>query len=322
MDTYEKKEIMIYNNIKFLSLKSNDYFGDSALDSNTTRNATIIASEDCDVGYIETSLYYNNIGEEKIKIINKKIYFLIQNFFFKRINPRKFEKKFFGYFICNNYKKGDILYKENEMPLFVYFIEEGKVELSSSKNAIEIEKTIETLNKQRQNFDEFLKNERKNTDSKNENNKNIYDGEFLYDKIKNNCKDLIKHLKKREKNKLFILGRNEDLGIISYYFNYPYMTDCVVSSNTAKIYKINIKYLNEIIRDENKCLIDLNKRIKYKLLLFQERFFNINNTKLLIADKKETNIKNERIENENIIKKMIICIRTIFYINIIMKKME
>ena len=58
-DKYENKEVIIYDNIKFLSLETNDYFGDSALDAKTTRNATIIASEDTDVGYLETILYNN-----------------------------------------------------------------------------------------------------------------------------------------------------------------------------------------------------------------------------------------------------------------------
>ena len=304
MDSHKKKEIIIYNYIKFLSLETNDYFGDSALDNNTTRNETIIAKEDTDVGYIETNLYCNNIGVEKYKLINKKRYFLFHNFFFKKLNPKKFEQKFFGCFISNNYKKGDIIYKENEMPLFVYFIEEGKVELSSSKNIIEIEKTIEALNRKRKNLDKLIKIERQHTDNPNE-NKKLYEGEFLYDKIKNNCKDLLMHLKKKEPNKLFILGKNEDLGLISFYFNYPYITDCVVISNKAKIFKININDLNEILNYEKNCLIDSNKRIKYKLQLFQERFFNINNTKFLIADKIETNKTNkmnELLEQENMIK--------------------
>ena len=80
-------------------------------------------------------------------------------------------KIFLGGFISNNYKKGDIIYKENEMPLFVYFIEEGKVELSSSKNIIEIEKTIEALNRKRKNLDKLIKIERQHTDNPNENKK-------------------------------------------------------------------------------------------------------------------------------------------------------
>ena len=53
----------------FLSLETNDYFGDSALDSKTTRNATIIASEDTDVGYLEMGLYNSNLGEEDSPIL-------------------------------------------------------------------------------------------------------------------------------------------------------------------------------------------------------------------------------------------------------------
>ena len=303
-DKSTKNDIIIYDDVKFLSLETNDYFGDSALDCKTTRNATIIASDDTDVGYLEMNLYHTNIGEEKSKLIKKKINFLIKNFFFKRINPKKFEKKYFGYFISNNYKKGDIIYRENEKPLFVYFIEEGKVELSSSKNIFEMEKTIETLDKKRKNINKLIMVDTQKTDSDNEKSNDFIDEEeaFLYNKIKNNCKDLIKHINNNQKNKLFILSRNEDLGIISFYFDYPYITDCVVSSNKAKIFKINIKYLNEIMNYEQKCISDLNKRIKYKIQLFQERFFNINNTKLLIADKKETNKIKERIEYEKYIK--------------------
>ena len=45
-----QKEVYIYHDQKFLSLETNSHFGDSAMDANTTRNATIIASEDTDVG--------------------------------------------------------------------------------------------------------------------------------------------------------------------------------------------------------------------------------------------------------------------------------
>ena len=310
-DKYEKKDIIIYENVKFLSLETNDYFGDSALDSKTTRNATIIASEDTDVGYLEMNLYQSYIGEEKNKIIKKQINFLLQNFFFKKINPKKFQKKYFGYFICNNYKKGDILYKEDENPKYAFFIEEGRVELSSSKNILEMELTIEALNKKLKNINTIIKNRPESDDidnnEKDENNNEIIidngDDEFLYNKINNNYMDLFEQINKKENNKILFLKKNEDLGIISFYFDYPYITNCIVSSTKAKIFKIDIKYLSEIMSYEQNCLYDLNKRVQYRLTLFKERFFNLNNTKLLIADKKESFKLEEISKNENIIKK-------------------
>ena len=307
-DKYEKHEILVYNNIKFLSLEANDYFGDSAFDSKTTRNATIIASEDTDVGYLEMDLYNSYIGEEKRKLIKKQNIFLLKNFFFNKINPKKFEKQYLGHFINCNYIKGDILFKENENPKYAYFIEEGMVELSTTKNIIEMQMTIEILQNKLNKMKTIIKWNQKKVDTENEDNNNeknieIIDKELFYNKVNSNFLYLIEHINRKEKNKVFLLKKNEDLGIISFYFDCPYITTCVVASNKAKIFKIDTKYLGEIMSNEKKCLKDLNKRVKYRLQLFQERFFNINNTKLLIADKKENHKKEEIINRENCITK-------------------
>ena len=37
--------------------------------------------------------------------------------------------------------------------------------------------------------------------------------ELLYNNIKNDCSELIKYFKKKEKNKLLILKNNEDIGL-------------------------------------------------------------------------------------------------------------
>ena len=295
-DNKIKNEIIIYEQTKFLSLETNDYFGDSALDVKTTRNATIIASEDTDLGVLEMNSYIYNIGEEKSKLIKKKIKFLKKNFFFKKIDKTKFEKKYFGYFISTIYRKGDILFKENDKPLFAYFIEEGKVELSSKKNPIEMEATIEALSEKRK---DIINN---STTINKDNNIDDEKEDYTYTKLNSNFNDLIEYVNKKENNKILILKKNEDIGIISFYFKCPYITDCTVISNKAKIFKINSSYLTEILSNEPKCMSDLNKRVKNKLILIHERFFNINNTKLLIADKKENYKLEERIKELNDIK--------------------
>ena len=66
-----KKNVIIYENKKFLSLETNSHFGDSAMDGHTTSNATIVDSEDTDVGYFEMNLYHANISQEKIKLMHK-----------------------------------------------------------------------------------------------------------------------------------------------------------------------------------------------------------------------------------------------------------
>ena len=80
------KDVVIYKDEKFMSLETNSYFGDSAMDGHTTRNATIVASENTEVAYLEMSLYHSHIQQEKIKLIHKTVRFFLENFFFHRIN--------------------------------------------------------------------------------------------------------------------------------------------------------------------------------------------------------------------------------------------
>ena len=75
------KDVVIYQDQKFMSLETDSYFGDSAIDGHTTRNATIIASENTEVAYLEMSLYHSHIQQEKIKLIHKTVRFFLENFF-------------------------------------------------------------------------------------------------------------------------------------------------------------------------------------------------------------------------------------------------
>ena len=281
-DQFIQKEIILYDYTKFLELETKEYFGDSAMDINTYRNATTTTEEDTHVGYITNSLYYKNVVVEKLLIIEKKIEFLHSNYYFCKIHQKKFEKKYFGFFIYEQFKKGEIIFSENEFPKYVYFIEEGTLELYSSKNILQIEIVISNLEKRIQ---EII------------NKKNNYyfpdEDEFklAYNKINNDGIDLLNQINKSDKNKIFVVQKNEDLGILSFFFGFPYLTNCIVNSNNAKIYKIEFKYLTEIMLKEKDCYRDLQNRIERKLKLYHERFFNINNVKIVLADNKITKEK-------------------------------
>ena len=283
-DRLIQKEVYIYHDQKFLSLETYSHFGDSAMDANTTRNATIIASEDTDLGYIEMNLYHAHISQEKIKLTRKKLKFFLENFFFRRINELTFEKKYFSFFIINNYSKGDVIFHENEDAKFAYFIENGVVELSTSKNIVEMQMIIKLLQTKRKSIEKYFTYFHQDNQ------------EMLYNNIDNNFSDLLRYINRKEKNKIIMLKNSEDIGLISFFFDCPYITDCVVESKSAKIYKIDFKYLNQILSIEKSCIYGLIKRINYKLKLLQERFFNINNTKLIIADKEETIINKEKMD--------------------------
>ena len=291
IDVMTKKEITLYYYSSFLTLESNSHFGDSAMDSNTTRNATIAAAEDTHTAYISCHSYFKNVVVEKAAIIDKKVQFLNSNFIFGKINQKKFEKKYFGLFICNNYKKGDIIFEEGDNPENVYFIEEGDIELYSSKNIYELQKVIEYLEEKRI---KFLKS---NNDELSEEKDYL----FTYDKLHFEAYELRKDIIRKNKNTILVLNENEDLGLLSFYFGYPYFVTSMVRSATAKIYKIDNKYLSEMILKERVVYYELINRIEYKLALFHERFFNINNTKLLLADhQKLIDTKERKYNNQNI----------------------
>ena len=271
-ETQNQKEVILYYYSSFLTLDTKSHFGDSAMDSNTTRNATIAATEDIHTAYISCSSYFHNVVSEKAALIDKKVHFLNTNFIFGKINQKRFEQKYFGLFINKNYKKGDIIYHEGDLPLNVYFIEKGDVELYSSKNIFELQKVIEYLEKKRFKF--MKKND--NNDEKYEEKEQEYI--HTYDKINLNEYDLRKEIIKKEKNKIVLLKENEDLGLLSFYFGYPYLATSIVSSASAKIYQIDNKYLSEIILKEKICYFDLINRIESKLFLLHDRLFKINNT--------------------------------------------
>ena len=294
-DTNIQKEVVIYRYSSFLTLETKSHFGDSAMDSNTTRNATIAAKEDTHTAYISCSSYFRNVVVEKAAIMDKKVHFLNSNFIFSKIVQKKFEQKYFGLFICNNYKKGDIIYHEDDLPLNTYFIEQGDIELYTSKNIYELQNVIEYLEDKR--F-KFLGN--KNTHEEKSGDKKYF---FTYSKINVRENDISKEINEKKTNKIFLLRENEDLGILSFYFGYPYIATSIVCSATAKIYKIDNKYLSDLILKEKICYYDLIKRVKRKLSIFHERFFTINNTKLLMADhQKNMDNKGEKNNNQRYLK--------------------
>jgi hypothetical protein len=119
---------------------------------------------------------------------------------------------------------------------------------------------------------------------RNENQKD-YDF-FSYNQISSHKDDLLEYLNQKKKNKLGILNKNEDIGALSYFLGKEYLITCKVISNHAKVYKIDVDYLKEILHNEYDCKEEFIKRMKEKLQLLSQRIFEINNIKLIMIDGK------------------------------------
>ena len=266
VDHNEKKQVKIYKYISFMKLENNIFFGESAMGENEKRNATVKVVEDSNLGYLSASLYKSNFFAEKKLVIENKINFLHSRFFFKNIALKRFAKKYFNLFICDTYINGNIIFNESDPINYVYFIEEGLIELSSSKTILEIEIFLKGLENRITLNDETT--------------------HLNYKNISSNTDDLQEYLNKTQKNKILIVGKYEIIGLESFYYNIPYFTTARVTSNRAKVFKIDPKQLWQILNIEVDCIPELKNLVLNKTKILKKRFFGINDTRLTLIDEK------------------------------------
>ena len=277
-DKVNKKEVILFQYEPFLKIGKNKYFGEASFSGKGVRNGTARMVEDCYFGYLDIQLYNSNFYEEKKAIFEKKVNFLYTNFFFGKISLRKFENQFFNWFISEEYKNYDLVYKENSPCHFIYFIEEGVIELTSTRTILEIQVLLEKLEERRLSMKEK--------------------GQKLeYNILNNDWFDLDNHVNKDQINKVLILGKNNILGLESFYYQIPFLTNARVISPKAKIIKIDNEHLYQILIRSSECLHELETRVHNKIKILTNRFFSLNNVKLMLIDNKIT--LDEKLKYEN-----------------------
>ena len=268
-DKVNKKEVILFQYEPFLTIGKNSYFGEASFSGKGVRNGTARIVEDCFFGYLDIQLYNSNFYEEKKAIFEKKVDFLYKNFFFGKISLKKFENKFFNWFISGDYDNNAIIFKENSNSNFVYFIEEGTIELSSSRTILEIQMLLKNIEEKRLSMNEK--------------------GENLdYNILNNDWLDLEDHVNKNQINKILILGKNNLFGLESFYYQIPYLTNARVISPKAKIIKIDNEHLYQILIRSNECMHELESLVQNKIDILTNRFFSLNNVKLMLIDNKIT----------------------------------
>ena len=184
----------------------------------------------------------------------------------KNINLKRFSRKYFNLFVYEKYLNGTILFKENEPLNYVYFIEDGQVELTTTKTMLQI--------------DIFLRGLQEKFSLKGD--ENILN----YNALKARTKDLEDYLNKTQNIKILIAGKNECLGIEPFFYGIPYYATAKVSSQRAKIFKISIEQLWQILNIETDCFSSLKNLVLNKTTILLERLFSMNNTKLVLLDNK------------------------------------
>ena len=92
------------------------------------------------------------------------------------------------------------------------------------------------------------------------------------------------YLNKTQKSKILIVGRNETLGIESFFYGIPYFVTAKIVSQRAKIFKISVEQLSQILNIEKDCISSLRNLVLNKAKILQKRLFSMNNTKLILLD--------------------------------------
>ena len=280
-DKKNKKEVTVFEYESFLKMNKKEYFGDNAQIRKATRNATAKTKENCCLGYVNVELYSLNYYKEKKNIYDKKLNFIYSNFFFQKISLKKFDNRYFNFFISENYINNDYIYNENSSSNYIFFIEEGTVELTSTKSIIEIQMLLKGLK------------------DKDNNNNNIE--KYDYDKINSNWNEIKNYVIKKQMNKLLVLGKKNVLGLESFFYQIPYITNARVISPTAKLIKIDSEHLYQIIIRSNECFGDLKSKVHNTLTIITHRLFGINNNKLKRIDNfisLDNAMKLEKLETE------------------------
>jgi CRP-like cAMP-binding protein len=266
----ELREVTLYYNKIFLQKSEGEYFGEFSLEnSNNQRTATVIADIDTHLGYLETHVYKEYISIEQQKIINKEILFFLDNFFFQTIANKLFEKKYFPMFLLNECRRGETLFKEGEEVNYLYFIREGEVELILNKSVLEIHKLSKYMKEI-----SFQKDD---------------DSEYV---LQNEPKNYQKELNEKKKVKLFIYSWKEVLGMEEFYFGLNRLYQCKVVSDKAKIYKIAVNDLLNLLKAEKDCYKVIESKSLLKINTFLQRLIDVKNINFSMLDN-SINYKNK-----------------------------
>ena len=271
-----KAPIKIYKYYSFLVKGPFTTFGDYSLDDDNKRNETIKATENIELCYLEKNDYVILLKNEIRKYKLKEALFLKDNFIFRRTS-KKFEARYFHYFIYEELEGGMELFQQNTNSEYVYFLNEGTIELSINMNTKELLQIINKL--------QLLKKGYKNSEISQISPR---------EKIKKNLKEIPDQ---RKIIKILLMQDIECIGLLSFYHDINNFYTAKVTSKSAKLYKITKVDLLNIISVEKSANEYLINEVKRKIDTLLSRLYNLKEVKKFLI--KRINKENEPIQPKN-----------------------
>lgn len=153
------KKVIILKYSQIVELKDKDFFGDTAFDTKSNRNATVHAIEDTHLCYLEKEHYDQLLRADKKSQRLSSLHFLYDNFFFKHLSLDIFGSIFFNNFIYEEKPKNSILFDQYNESNFLYLIKSGEIELSNKSSIVQmyfLTKHLSQLNLE-DNIKEYIK---------------------------------------------------------------------------------------------------------------------------------------------------------------------
>ena len=256
-----KVNLFEYKNI--IELGKGSFFGDTALDKLTTRNATIKTTDDTHFCYLGNHHYNSYIRLEKQRLTNKEISFLVDNFFFKNIPYRVFEQRSFANFYYGERTKGEIICKENQPLEHLYFIKEGIIELTMKQNIPELYETVTSLSKL--NFNVM--------------NTSLFTVPPIYVYPRDHvAKTNLLSLK--SKMKVYNYSQKEVIGLESLCYGLNYLYTAEVISDKVKLYKVHKSYVIKMLKEDETYYERFQYDGSKKMIVYLKRLIELYHTKL------------------------------------------
>lgn len=142
----ETKLVDVFVFDKLLSLTTGDVFGDFALmSSNQKRTATIVSENECHLGVMDKINFVKCLSDVAEKVSKANFMFILSQKIFSKMNLKIFQKQYINFFVFRKLKKGEKLCKQNSSAEYIYFIKDGKFEVSINKSFLDICNIIEFL---------------------------------------------------------------------------------------------------------------------------------------------------------------------------------
>ena len=139
-NTYNLK---IYSYIHVATLPIGSIFGEMALSTkNSTRNATIIALENCYLGVLNKNLYINSLKIGADKNLRDTLNFIVELPLFRTIQPAIFYNKYFTSISRHNIENCQNILTEGENPDYIILLKTGEYSVTAHCSLYDISKLM------------------------------------------------------------------------------------------------------------------------------------------------------------------------------------